>query len=129
MTLQSPPPQAAAGADAGRQLAQLREVLRLVEQIAGRGSAAGRDSALDEAIRAGAAYGDALPIVQRRFDAQVAETVAWAAAGVEALSLSGGPRAAAARLADELKLAIEDLVKLLRRQPEADPARGATPSA
>ena len=116
MTHHSPPPAALAGADAGRQLAQLREVLSLVEAIAGRGGAsAGREAALDEAARVSGAYGDALPIVQRRFDAMVAETVAWAAAGVEALTLAGGtPRAAAARLAEELARAIEDMLKLLK---------------
>jgi hypothetical protein len=105
----------ASPADAGRQVAQLRQVLLLVEQIAGRGDPAGAaDAALDEAARIGSAYGDAWPIVQRRFDALVAETVAWAAAGVEALTVSGGSTAAAARLADELQLAIEDLLKLLK---------------
>ena len=106
---------AVAGADAGRQVAQLRQVLLLVEQIAGRGDPARTaEVALDEAARVAAAYGDALPVVQRRFDALVAETVAWAAAGVEALSLAGGPRPAAARLADELAQAIDDLGELLK---------------
>ncbi len=115
MTHQPSPLSAAAGADAGRQVAQLRQVLLLVEQIAGRGDPArAAEIALDEAARFGAAYGDALPVVQRRFDALVAETVAWAAAGAEALSLAGGPRPAAARLADELGQAIEDLAKLLK---------------
>ena len=109
-----PRPEAAFG-DAGRQLAQLREVLRLVEAVAGRPSASGApEGPLDEAARVAAAYGDALPIVQRRFDALVAETVAWAAAGVDALSRAGGPRPAAARLADELDRALEDLLALLK---------------
>ena len=104
-----------AGAEAGRQLAQLGEVLALVERIAGRGAGAGiADAALDRAARVGTAYGDAMPILQRRFDAMVAETVAWAAAGVEALTVAGGSPAAAARLADDLSQALEDLLKLLR---------------
>lgn len=115
MTHQTPQLEAAAGGDAARQLAQLRQVLLLVERIAGR--ADGRrtaEGALDEAARVGAAYGDSLPIVQRRFDALVAETVAWAAAGVEALAKSGGGGAPAARLGDELSRAIGDLLKLLK---------------
>jgi hypothetical protein len=116
MTHQSPLPEMLAGADAGRQVAQLREVLALVRSVGGAAAAGiGPEAALDEAARVSSAYGDALPIVQRRFDALVGETVAWAAAGVEALSLAGGPSpAAAARLADELGLAIGDLKKLLR---------------
>ncbi|HEX8643119.1 MAG TPA: hypothetical protein VF702_04310 [Allosphingosinicella sp.] len=101
--------------DAAAQLAQLREVQALVETIAGRSSRAhAADAALDKAARIGAAYGDALPVARRRFDALVAETVAWAAAGVEALTRAGGSPPAAARLADELALATEDLLKLLK---------------
>lgn len=115
MTHQPPRLDGVSAADAGRQIAQLRQVLLLVEQIGGRGDvAAAAEAALDEAARIGAAYGDAWPIVQRRFDALVAETVAWAAAGVEALTASGGSPAAAARLADELDRAIADLLKLLK---------------
>jgi hypothetical protein len=116
MTRHDPQPPPAAGfGDAGRQLAQLREVLRLVEAIAGRTDGPKEpESALDEAARVASAYGDALPVVQRRFDALVAETVAWAAAGVDALTRAGGPRPAAARLADELARAVEDLLNLLK---------------
>jgi hypothetical protein len=115
MTHQPPRLDGASPADAGRQVAQLRQVLLLVEQIAGRGEPpASAEAGLDEAARIVAAYGDSWPIVQRRFDALVAETVAWAAAGVEALTIGGGSPAAAARLADELALAIRDLLKLLR---------------
>jgi hypothetical protein len=115
MTHHAPPPQAIAGADAGRQLAQLRQVLLLVERIAGRGGPGpAPEAALDEAARVNAAFGDAMPVVQRRFEALVAETVGWAAAGVEALTRAGGSSAAAARLADELTLAIDELLALLR---------------
>lgn len=116
MTHQSTLTQALAATDPGRQLAQLRQVLQLVERIAGRGdSGGGGDTALDEAAKVSAAYGDALPLVQRRFDALAAETVAWAAAGVEALTLARGtPTAAAGRLADELAPAVEELLRLLR---------------
>ncbi len=118
MTHQAAPHAAMAGADAGRQIAQLRQVLTLVGGIAGRrASTASVDLALDEAARVSSAYGDALPVVQRRFDALAAETSAWAAAGVEALvaaSERGSARHAARRLADELEQALSDLLALLR---------------
>jgi len=115
MTQHAPFAETAAGADVGRQLAQLREVLALVRQIAGRSEpAVTAEAALNHAARASAAYADALPVAQRRFDALIAETAAWAAAGVDALTRSGGPPPAAARLAEELSIAIEELERLLR---------------
>ena len=118
MTHQAPPPPASSGPDAGRQVAQLRQALELVERIAGRSRArAASDDALDEAARISGAYGDALPIVQRRFDALAAEAEAWAAAGVEALlaSSQGSPSvAAASHLADELDETLSQLSRLLR---------------
>ncbi|HEX8366380.1 MAG TPA: hypothetical protein VF603_13955 [Allosphingosinicella sp.] len=113
MTRHAPQPHAAPQGDAPRQLAQLRQLLLLVERIAGGRDRADVDAALDEAARIGAAYGEALPVLRRRVDALTAETSAWAAAGVEALSRCGGSPAAAARLADELKDALDDLAKLL----------------
>lgn len=115
MTHQAPPVSPQGGADPGRQLAQLREALRLIERIAGRDSAA--ETGLDEAATVSAAYGRALPVAQRRFDALAAETAIWAAAGVEALLIAGTaapPRAAAARLADSLKAALAELETALR---------------
>ncbi len=104
------------GADAGRQLAQLRHVQALVEQIAGRASSAS-DAALDEGARFSDAYDRALPVVQRRFDILAAETACWAAAGVEALLAAGGTAsAAAAALADELDRAQAALAEILIRQ-------------
>lgn len=104
------------GAEAGRQLAQLRHVLELVEQIAGRARSP-RDAALDEAAWLSAAYDDAMPVVQRRFDILAAETAAWAAAGVEALLLMGeqgaSSQAAAGALADELHCALAELARIL----------------
>jgi hypothetical protein len=116
MTRHAPFPQPAPAADPGRQLAQLREVLRLVESLAGRAAVLPPlDDALDDAARVTGAYGQALPVTQRRFDALTAETVSWAAAGVEALtSAGGGSPAAAGRLADELGRVIEELRELLR---------------
>lgn len=117
MTHQSPPPPSSAGADPGRQLAQLRELLRLIEGIAGRRDAGRGDALLDEAARISDAYDRALPIVQRRFDALAAETAGWTAAGVEALlaaAQSGSPRAAAERLATRLEQALAGLAALLR---------------
>jgi len=115
MTHQAPAFPAPGSVEPGRQIAQLRHALALVEQIAGRAGAGG-DAALDRSARITTAYGDAPPISQRRFDALVAETAIWAAAGVEALlsaSASGQPGAAAGRLADELGRALGDLERLL----------------
>jgi hypothetical protein len=116
MTHQAPPSPSPAGSDPGRQVAQLREVLRLIEDIAsGRPPSPGGDDALDEAARLSAAYDSALPVAQRRFDALANEVTIWAAAGVEAL-LAGGeppPRAAAARLADRLGDALCEMAALL----------------
>ena len=103
--------------DAGRQIAQLRHVLGLVEELAGRGSdEVCSDAALAEGAQISGIYLDALPIVRRRFDALAAETVAWSAAGVEALLAAGEPRSAAAarQLASELQRSLADLLKLLR---------------
>lgn len=116
MTHQAPLSPARSGADPGRQLAQLREVLRLVERIAGLEESGGRDAMLDESARVSGAYDRALPVVQRRFDALADETAGWAAAGVEALLAAGRddpPRAAAARLAAQLDDAIGELTGLL----------------
>lgn len=114
MTRHAPSHAAAPQGDAPRQLAQLRQLLLLVQRIAGRQGSDDAGAALDEAARIGAAYGRALPVLQRRLDGLTAETSAWAAAGVEALSRAGGPPAAAARLADELSDALQNLCKLLK---------------
>jgi hypothetical protein len=99
-------------ADAGGQVAQLRQVLALVSEIAG-APAAGREAALDEAARMSAAYEASPPIAQRRFDRVAEETERWAAAGVETLiALRDRERpyaAAAGRLAAELHSALERL--------------------
>jgi hypothetical protein len=103
--------------DAGWKVAQLRHVLRLVEELAGGAVAAGADdAALDEGARVSSAYDRALPIVQRRFDALAGETAIWSAAAVEALLRSGhAPASAAARrLAGELATPLKALSKLLR---------------
>ena len=125
MTHQPPPPLRQPGADPGRQLAQLREALRLVERIAGRDGDAGADSMLDEAARLSAAYDRAPPIVQRRFDALAGEIASWAAAGVEALLAAADratpPVAAARRLADRLDGALSEMAALLRPEATATP--------
>src|SRR4051794_24332963 len=96
-------------ADAGGEIARLRQVLALVYDIAGSAPATGDrgDSpGLDEAARVSGAYEAALPIVQRRFDEEAAVTARWASAGLEALlklTDNGWPvQAAARRLAAEL---------------------------
>jgi hypothetical protein len=100
-------------ADAGGQVAQLREVLALVEEIAGAPGQALGDAALEDAARVSAAYAAAPPVAQRRFDDRAAATARWAAAGVETLlrlqerERRAGPAAAA--LADALHRALGEL--------------------
>jgi hypothetical protein len=103
--------------DPGAEAAQLRHVLALVEEMAGRPASAKDGDALEEAARIGASYAEALPIARRRFDALAAEASAMAAAGVEALlaleEKRRPTRAAAARLADELAGALGRLGAIL----------------
>ena len=105
-------------ADAGGQVAQLRELIALVDEIAGRQHGPTRDEGLDEAARVSAAYAHAWPVAQRRFDRLAAETAGWAAAGVETLlKLSDGGRpaaAAAAVLGDALRQALAALRAVVR---------------
>lgn len=105
-------------ADAGGQIAQLRQVLALVEEIAGRQGAPAGDAGLDEGARVSAAYAHAWPVAQRRFDRLAAETAGWAAAGVETLlrlSDAGRPAgAAAAVLAQALRRALRSLAAAVR---------------
>ncbi|HEY0148335.1 MAG TPA: hypothetical protein VGB70_04965 [Allosphingosinicella sp.] len=103
-------------ADAGAEIAQLRQVLSLVEELSG--AAETPDvAALDEAARVSAAYEAAMPIVQRRFDEEAARTARWAAAGAEALVTleeRGWPvKAAAARLCEELRKALGTLREIV----------------
>jgi hypothetical protein len=105
-------------ADAGQQVAQLRHVLSLVGQIAGRDQPPlPTDALLDENARIISAYCNASSLVQRRFDALAAETACWATCGIEALlalgDADGPPRAAAGRLALELEKALKRLAGLL----------------
>jgi hypothetical protein len=106
-------------ADAGGEIEQLRQVFSLVEELAGRPSPAPvSDAGLDRAARISDAYGQALPIDQRRFDRHAADTARWAAAGLEALlriEEQGRPcRAAAAALADKLSRALAELQEIVR---------------
>lgn len=117
MTHQLQPFLVSTGTDAGRHFAQLRQVLRLVEELAGRGtSALEQDAVLDEGARVSSTYEAATPIVQRRFDTIAAEASTWSAACVQALLAAGDRRspAAAARLADEISGALKELRALLR---------------
>jgi hypothetical protein len=118
MTHHSPAQQTPLPVEAGQQVARLRSVLLLVEQMAGRALPSWPDAILDESARLSSAYGDALPVVRRRFEALANETAAWAAAGVEALlshhDAPEPPRAAAAMLAAELDGALFDLGRILR---------------
>lgn len=104
--------------DAGRQVAQLRHVLRLVEELAGHPVSAGAaDIALDESARIASLYDQSEPIVQRRFDILAAETALWSTVGVEALLTAGDQRSPAAvrRLALELEESLADLTAMLGR--------------
>jgi hypothetical protein len=98
-------------------VAELRHVLGLVAEIAGRPVSESEDEQLDEAARIEAAYETAWPLNRKRFDDLAAETAAWAAAGVEALLAleeKGWPtKAAAARLAMELERALTRLGGIL----------------
>ncbi len=117
MTHQSPVQYLRTPIDAGRQVAQLRHVLRLVEELAGTPAAPrADDAALDESARISSAYDNALPIVQRRFDTLAGETAAWSAAAVEALLARGAPptTAPARQLAKELSKALKQLSEILR---------------
>ena len=104
-------------ADAGAEIAQLRRVLQLVEEIAG-ATPRKADAALDQAARIGAAYERALPIDQRRFDHHAADTARWASAGLQALLQNeeqGRPCRAAARvLATKLARALAELEGIVR---------------
>ena len=103
--------------DAGRQLAQLSQVLRLVEELSGEAPRPHRqDAALNDGAEISSIYWDALPVVQRRFDALAAETATWSAAAVEALLSAGEERspAAARMLAGALHQALGELTSLLR---------------
>lgn len=117
MTHQPPPFSAAPAEDPGRQVAQLREALALVERLAGRQPE--RDSGLDEAARISAGHDRAAPIVQRRFDALAAESVLWTTAGLEALLAAGDPppRAAADRLAGSIRRTLAEMQALVAGQP------------
>ena len=104
-------------ADAGAQIAQLRRVLALVEELAGRPQPPRGDAALDEAARISAAYDAAAPVDQRRFDRRAARAIAAASAGAEALltlEVRTRPRGPAAdRLAAELRRALAELAEIV----------------
>ena len=103
-------------ADAGGQVAQLRQVLLLVQEISG--VAAQAEAGLDQAARISDSYRIRLPIDQRRFDLYAADTARWAAAGLEALlelEEQGRPCQAAARaLAERLSRALGELERIVR---------------
>ena len=114
MTRQVPHIEAVRGSAAD--VAELRQVLCLVSEMAGRPLPS--SDALDEDARMAAAYAEALPIVRVCFDRLGAETTARATAGIKALIAirdSGRPtRAAAARLADSLAGSLGRLADILR---------------
>lgn len=103
---------AASTDDAAQRLGRLVGALGLVEQLAGE---SGELPADPIAIAAG--YQQAGPIARRRFDALIAETAAFAAAGIEILLRQrqgrGECRVAAARLANEMRTAIAEMIALV----------------
>lgn len=117
MTQQQSSPYVPGCADAGAQVARLREVLALIEELAGREHRAPNDGILEDAARLSDAYDRALPIDQKRFDALAGETARWASVGVETLlklDEGGFPvRPAATRLAEELEKTLARLSQLL----------------
>lgn len=104
-------------ADAGGQVAQLREVLALVEEIAGASARSPGDGAIEEAARISGAYAAAEPVCQRRFDDLAGQSARWAAGGVETLLIlreANRPCApAAAVLARALRKALAELSRVV----------------
>lgn len=125
-----------ASGEAGRQIAQFRNALMLVEQIAGDPEPEDPgDMLIAECARIDTAYENASPVVQRRFNAQVSEIALWTAVGVEAL-ISARERgttssAAAGRLARELRRALGQLSRTLGDESpavrQADPVLADQP--
>jgi hypothetical protein len=107
---------AAGLADAGGEVARLRQVQTLVREI-GRLPVGRCAGAMDESARISAAYSGALPIVQWRFDEEAAIMARWASAGLEALLTldeAGRPiEAASRRLAAELETGLGRLAKIV----------------
>jgi hypothetical protein len=105
-------------ADAGGQVAQLRQVLALVEELAGHAPMPAFGAGLDQGARIKDSYARALPIDQRRFDLHAADTAHWAAAGLQALlqlEEQGRPCRAAARvLAERLARSLAELERTVR---------------
>jgi hypothetical protein len=99
----------------GEQIAQLRHLLSLVEEIAGQ--PASSTDAFEEMARISGAYAAAPEAVQRRFDALAAETADWAAVGVWTLiaarASSHRPTGAARQLANELTRTLCKLDRLV----------------
>lgn len=110
----------APASEAGQHFARLEQMLALVEQVAGQEPQRLVDYDQDRE-RVDRAYEYASPIAQRRFDTLVEETSIWASFGVDVLAASDDlhhphPHAAA-RLADELEQALEEIGRSLNLQP------------
>jgi len=118
MTRMTPTACAPESLEAAEQVAQLRQILHLVEQIAGQEpSGIAAEAAMDENARIMSAFESASPVVRRRFNALADETATWAARGIGVLLAARDddepPREAAARLAVELRGALRDLGAIL----------------
>jgi hypothetical protein len=95
------------------QVAQLRAIRALVEELAGTQAGGAFESADDLDRR----YDAASPIAQRHFDALAGEITAYAAAGLSALitgrSSGGDVQGAAAHLAREMERSIRRMEGLI----------------
>lgn len=109
-------------AEAAHALVRLREMLMLVEQIAGGADLAARPSPIDQrTLNDGAAialdYANASSIARRRFDALAGEAAAFGAAGLGALmrkkQRTGRDHAAARQLAGEMRQSIDAMARII----------------
>lgn len=110
-------------AEAARALLRLRDVLALVERMAGVDAPSARrdpidERALDEGAALALAYAHAPSVARRRFDALAGEAAGFAAAGLRALiehkQRSGRECAPAARqLARDMRSSIEAMTRMI----------------
>jgi hypothetical protein len=105
-------------AEALARLASIRHALRLVDPFGG-GPASDPD---DDEDRMAAAWSEASKSKSRRFDGRTDRTASAAAAGLEAIlaerEAGREPNAAASqRIAEEIRLGLEDVSRLMKRRP------------
>jgi hypothetical protein len=106
-------------AEAVARLASIRHALRLVEP---HGGGPAPDPEADEAL--GAAWQQASNARRRCYEARSGRVIAGTAAGLEALLAAGAQgsepnRAAAGKLAEEIRIGLEEICAVLRETPTA----------